>query len=207
MQTIRQYYMLVLPFVGSCGLVLGSDVTDPPLRVGGGSSVQKFQQNVVALTWIRLFGLISMIASGLIVTNIALKLYSRRGPFLQKVSLTQSILIVLAIGDFFAAFFVQFISTWMIPEQSPLLGIVGSQQSCVAQGFLSNFFYSLAYLSNASLAVAYCMIVRGGWNDKDKSKVRLPFVLIPFLISIVLAVAPLFGMNYNYNGGYSCYIR
>lgn len=197
--TIRHYMTIVLHFVGSCGLVLGSD--------GGSSSVQDFQQNVVFLTWIRLFGLISMIASGLIVTNIALKLYSRRGPFLQKVSLTQSILIVLAIADFFAAFFVQFISTWMIPEQSPLLGIVGSQQSCVAQGFLSNLFYTLSCLSNASLAVAYCMIVRCGWNDKDKSKARLPFVLIPSLISIVLAVAPLFGMNYNFNGGYSCYIR
>lgn len=101
--TIRQYYMtVVLPFVGSCGLALGSDVSVPPSEVRGSSSSQEFQQNVVALTWIRLFGLVSMIASGLIVTNIALKLYSRRGPFLQKVSLTQSILIVLAIGDFFA---------------------------------------------------------------------------------------------------------
>ena len=95
----------------------------------------------------------------------------------------------------------------MVPHHSKLLGPIGSEKSCVAQGFLSNFFYSLSCLSNASLAVAYCMIVRCGWNDKDKSKVRLPFVLIPFLISTVLAVAPLFGMNYNYNGGYSCYIR
>ena len=75
-----------------------------------------------------------------------------------------------------------------------------------AQGILSGFFYNLSVLTNASLAVAYCMIVRCGWNDKDGSKVRLPFTLIPFLISIVTAVAPLFGQNYNYNGGYSCYI-
>jgi len=95
----------------------------------------------------------------------------------------------------------------MVPFHSQLLGSVGSQQSCVAQGFLSTFFYSLSALSNASLAVAYCLIVRLGWKDKDKSKNRLPFVLTPFLISIVLAVAPLFGSNYNYNAGYSCYIR
>ena len=175
-----------------------------------------------------------MIASGFIIRDITRKLYSRPGAFLKKVSLTQSILIVLSIGDFggwvkssaqidenllyniltislwiayYRAFFVQFISTWMVPFHSQLLGSVGSQQSCVAQGFLSTFFYSLSALSNASLAVAYCLIVRLGWKDKDKSKNRLPFVLTPFLISIVLAVAPLFGSNYNYNAGYSCYIR
>lgn len=95
----------------------------------------------------------------------------------------------------------------MVPHRSHLMGQVGSQASCVAQGIMSNFFYSLSALSNASLAVAYCMIVRCGWRDKDGSAVRLPFTLIPILTSIVAAVAPLFGQNYNYNGGYSCYIR
>eukprot|EP00986_Skeletonema_menzelii_P012434 scaffold6867_cov159-Skeletonema_menzelii.AAC.5 len=104
------------------------------------------------------------------------------------------------------AFFVQVISTLMVPHRSHLMGQVGSQASCVAQGIMSNFFYSLSALSNASLAVAYCMIVRCGWRDKDGSAVRLPFTLIPILTSIVAAVAPLFGQNYNYNGGYSCYI-
>mmetsp|Transcript_7297 Transcript_7297/g.10802 ORF Transcript_7297/g.10802 Transcript_7297/m.10802 type:complete len:398 (-) Transcript_7297:155-1348(-) len=164
------------------------------------------QENIYVLIFIRLFGLVSMIASGFIIRDITRKLYNRPGAFLKKVSLTQSILIVLSIGDFGGAFFVQFISTWMVPFHSQLLGSVGSQQSCVAQGFLSTFFYSLSALSNASLAVAYCLIVRLGWKDKDKSKNRLPFVLTPFLISIVLAIAPLFGSNYNYNAGYSCYI-
>ena len=67
----------------------------------------------------------------------------------------------------------------MVPVHSQLLGAVGSQQSCVAQGFLSSFFYSLSALTNASLAVAYCLILRRGWDDKDKSRNRLPFVLIP----------------------------
>lgn len=192
----------------------------------------KHYENIYALTLIRLFGLLSMIGSGLIIRDIARKLYKRPGPFLQKVSLTQSILIVLSIGDFFGwvenqvgifsttyhannnhffwsqrAFFVQFISSWMVPHRSDLLGSVGSQRSCVAQGILSNFFYSLSATSNASLAVAYCLIVRYKWKDREKNKTRLPFVLIPIFISTVLAVVPLFGKNYNYNGGYSCYIR
>ncbi len=62
---------------------------------------ERYHENFVSLTLVRLFGLFTMIASGLLVNDIALKLYRRRGPFLQKVSLTQSILIVLSIGDFF----------------------------------------------------------------------------------------------------------
>lgn len=94
----------------------------------------------------------------------------------------------------------------MVPHHSWLLGSTGSQASCTAQGFLSNFFYSLSGTSNASLAVAYSLIVRCDWGDGDKNKNRLPFVLIPIIISLVLAVVPLFGQNYNYNGGYSCHI-
>jgi len=94
----------------------------------------------------------------------------------------------------------------IVPHHSKLLGSTGSQASCVAQGFLSALFYSLSGFSNASLAVAYCLIVRRGWGDKDKNKYRLPFILIPTVFAIVFAVIPLFGQNYNYNGGYSCFI-
>ena len=62
---------------------------------------ERYHENVVSLTLVRLFGLFTMVASGLLVNDIALKLYRRRGPFLQKVSLTQSVLIVLSISDFF----------------------------------------------------------------------------------------------------------
>ncbi len=192
-----------------------------------------FKENVIALTFVRLFGLLSMVASGFIIRDIAKKLAHRSGSFLKRVSLTQSILIVLSASDFSAAFIVQFVSSWMgesidwrlfiylssfhcilsnkfvmniVPHHSKLLGSTGSQQSCVAQGFLSALFYSLSVFSNASLAVAYCLIVRKGWGDKDENKNRLPFILIPIVFAIVFAVIPLFGQNYNYNGGYSCFI-
>lgn len=94
----------------------------------------------------------------------------------------------------------------IVPHHSRLLGSTGSQASCVAQGFLSSLFYSLSGFSNASLAVAYCLIVRRGWGDKDENRNRLPFTLIPIVFAIAFAVIPLFGQNYNYNGGYSCFI-
>jgi hypothetical protein len=65
------------------------------------ADLRRMQGNIYALTIVRLFGLFSMIGSGFIIRDIARKLYSRPGAFLQKVSLTQSILIVLSIGDFF----------------------------------------------------------------------------------------------------------
>ena len=72
-----------------------------------------FKENAIALTFVRLFGLLSMIASGFIIRDIAKKLAHRSGTFLKRVSLTQSILIVLSASDFFAAFIVQFVSSWM----------------------------------------------------------------------------------------------
>ena len=72
-----------------------------------------FKENAIALTFVRLFGLLSMIASGFIIRDIAKKLAHRSGSFLKRVSLTQSILIVLSTSDFFAAFIVQFVSSWM----------------------------------------------------------------------------------------------
>jgi len=72
-----------------------------------------FKENVIALTFVRLFGLLSMIASGFIIRDIAKKLAHRSGSFLKRVSLTQSILIVLSASDFSAAFIVQFVSSWM----------------------------------------------------------------------------------------------
>ena len=104
------------------------------------------------------------------------------------------------------AFIAQFVSTWMVPYHSNLLGTTGSQASCVAQGFLSALFYSMSAFTNASLAVAYCLIVRRGWSDKSNSRNRLPFILTPIGAAVVVAVVPLFGQNYNYNGGYSCFI-
>jgi hypothetical protein len=61
------------------------------------------QVNVTLLTLIRLFGLFSMIASGFLFRDISRKLAqkSSSGIFLTRISLTQSVLIVLSLGDFF----------------------------------------------------------------------------------------------------------
>lgn len=43
-----------------------------------------------------------------------------------------------------------------------------------------------------------------GWKDDDKDRYRLPFVVVPLLCSLVVAIAPLPGNNYNWNGIFFC---
>jgi len=122
----------------------------------------------------------------------------------QRISLTQSVLFCLSTGDFFSAFFVQFMSTWMVPSFIEVSLANGSVTSCTLQGFFGYLFYGLSVCSNASLAVAYSMFVQFNWKDENKDRYRLPFTIIPILCALVLAIAPLPGQNYNYNGGFFC---
>jgi len=71
-------------------------------------------------------------------------------------------------------------------------------------GVMGYFFYSLSASSNASLAVAYSLIVKFGWRDNDKDRHRLPFQIIPIIIATILSLVPLPGKNYNYNGNFFC---
>ena len=77
---------------------LDEETAEPP-NVGIGQIM--FKENVIALTFIRIFALLSMTASGFIIRDISRKLTRSSGSFLTRVSLTQSILIVLAVADFF----------------------------------------------------------------------------------------------------------
>lgn len=49
-----------------------------------------------------------------------------------------------------------------------------------------------------------CLIVKYGWKDKDSTRYRIPFTLIPIVLATVLSIIPLPGMNYNYNGTFFC---
>eukprot|EP00578_Thalassiosira_sp_NH16_P023403 CAMPEP_0181097804 /NCGR_PEP_ID=MMETSP1071-20121207/11765_1 /TAXON_ID=35127 /ORGANISM="Thalassiosira sp., Strain NH16" /LENGTH=438 /DNA_ID=CAMNT_0023180311 /DNA_START=139 /DNA_END=1455 /DNA_ORIENTATION=+ len=166
------------------------------------------------LIFIKVLGLFSMTASGFLMRDVYLKLRSVSSSMAggvrnwnnwrSKVSLTQCILFCLSVGDFFSAFFVQFLSTWMVPKSVPVSLSAGSATSCSIQGLLGGFFYALSAFSNATLAIAYCLIVKFGWKDEDKDRMRLPFTVVPIFCSVVLSIAPLPGKHYNYNGIFFC---
>lgn len=47
-------------------------------------------------------------------------------------------------------------------------------------------------------------MVRCGWKDDEKKRLRLAFTITPFICALVLSVIPLIWQNYNYNGGFYC---
>mmetsp|Transcript_8974 Transcript_8974/g.15596 ORF Transcript_8974/g.15596 Transcript_8974/m.15596 type:complete len:281 (+) Transcript_8974:3-845(+) len=56
--------------------------------------------------------------------------------------------------------------------------------------------------------ILYWMIVKFGWTERHMRqwKVRLPYLLTAPIVSLVLAVPPLFYGLYNYSGGFTCFI-
>jgi len=62
-------------------------------------------------------------------------------------------------------------------------------------------FYALSVFSNASLAVAYCLIVRWGWKDGGRDTRlwrRTIFAGTPAGLALLFALIPLFNQAYNY---------
>lgn len=53
-----------------------------------------------------------------------------------------------------SAFFVLFLSTWMVPQEYNVPMSIGNVRTCTMQGFLGNLFFLLSSGSNSSLAVA-----------------------------------------------------
>ena len=47
-------------------------------------------------------------------------------------------------------------------------------------------------------------IVRFGWKDESKVWRQLPFTGIPVFAGLVFAFVPIYGQNYNWNGGFAC---
>ena len=94
-----------------------------------------------------------MIASALILRRIAKKRRTENEPLLM-VSL---IMINLSIGDIGSSFFTYFLSTWMVPRDTPsdyVAFAIGNNATCMSQGFLHAVFYSVSMWSNGFLALA-----------------------------------------------------
>ena len=67
-----------------------------------------------------------------------------------------------------------------------------------------HIFNIILTLSAYQFFVTDCLIVKFGWKDEDKDRMRLPFTIVPIFCSVVLSIAPLPGKHYNYNGIFFC---
>mmetsp|Transcript_22874 Transcript_22874/g.37327 ORF Transcript_22874/g.37327 Transcript_22874/m.37327 type:complete len:312 (+) Transcript_22874:3-938(+) len=105
--------------------------------------------------------------------------------------------------DIIGSFFGFFMGLWMSGEgilfitSGPL--IAGNTQTCTAQGFIFTFSLTYFVTAYAGLGALYCLMVRRGWTkDQMKTKkMRVLFLLPPFIISLAMAVPPLFYQMYN----------
>ena len=140
-------------------------------------------------------GVISMTASTLLARHIITK--KKWGD----ISLTNKILFCISIVDIISSFFVDFLSSWMAPRETPNSSFAaGTTGTCSAQGFISVF--SLVYFATSytALAVLYWLVVNRGWtkNQMEQRRIRFSFLLPQLVVALCAALSPLFFGAYNY---------
>lgn len=102
----------------------------------------------------------------------------------------QRILLGMSIADISSSFWLS-LSTWPIPKDSGLLWAVGSETSCTAQGFFTQFGIS-SPLYNISLSIYYVLVVRHSWKEDRLRNIEFLLHAIPFLWGTGTALAGIF---------------
>lgn len=99
-----------------------------------------------------------------------------------------------------------FLTTWPIPRGTPgIYGAVGTQASCEAQGFFSQFSIAVV-MYNASLSVYYFVKIRKHWSDTFIKRRVEPFLhLWAWLFGLATSTAALVLDLYN-NDSWECWI-
>mmetsp|Transcript_5539 Transcript_5539/g.7347 ORF Transcript_5539/g.7347 Transcript_5539/m.7347 type:complete len:118 (+) Transcript_5539:158-511(+) len=98
-------------------------------------------------------GAVSIIGSTCILNDIFMK--SRKKS--NRLPINLRILVSLSISDIIASFFAYFLSTWMVPSDTPSEDVVfaaGNDVTCNVQGFLTALTLAASNWSIASLAIS-----------------------------------------------------
>ena len=84
----------------------------------------------------------------------------------------------------------------------------GNVQTCTTQGFFASLGVAASMSYYATLMVLYMLSVRYNWSENKMSNIRfrMYFILPPTIISLIIAVPPLFLEMYNWAGLYSCFL-
>ena len=113
-----------------------------------------------------------------------------------RLPMISKIMINLCIGDLLTSFFADFLSTWMAPEDVPgsypfgsIPFAAGSPESRKAQGFLYMLGLSIAWWSNAALAVAYWVTVSRDGKNLDNVLSKFFYLGFPWIISLITPIS------------------
>ncbi|KAL7537879.1 hypothetical protein ACHAWF_005928 [Thalassiosira exigua] len=143
-------------------------------------------------------GSLSIVGSTLMLRDIVKKWKS--------ITLTVEVLSHITVANLFIAFWECFLSTWMVPRDSPAFGAAGNRATCEVQGFITLLMFVVLEVSYTILAVLYYIIVAQGWSEQktQRRKIRFLFLGLPVVVALALAVPPLFLGTYNFTGWFSC---
>mmetsp|Transcript_16402 Transcript_16402/g.21763 ORF Transcript_16402/g.21763 Transcript_16402/m.21763 type:complete len:327 (-) Transcript_16402:409-1389(-) len=152
-------------------------------------------------------GAVSIIGSTCILNDIFMK--SRKKS--NRLPINLRILVSLSISDIIASFFAYFLSTWMVPSDTPSEDVVfaaGNDVTCNVQGFLTALTLAASNWSIASLAISSAMIACWGWsNDKLlELKWQIPLVVFPWIYGLACGIYFQVVKGYRYNGSSRCLI-
>jgi len=111
------------------------------------------------------------------------------------------ILLALSISDCVLSFSSYFMNSWLIPkdikEGDYFWGHIGTRETCMAQGFLTQLGSICSLLYTALLSIYFLLFIKYKWEEHQFRKIE-PFVHGSILIyAIISATVPLLKNLYN----------
>ena len=140
---------------------------------------------------------LSMFGSSFIILKVLQKPKSQRNSY-HRLMLGMSICDLLSSTCFL-------LTTWPIPSDENVYGASGTQGTCIAQGFFSQFSLATA-MYNASLSIFYVAKIRYMWTTKRIERQLEPFLHgLALTIGIGTATAGIVLNLYN-NDSWECWV-
>jgi len=138
---------------------------------------------------------ISVICSCYIITDLII--HRKKKLFANNV-MTNRIIFGVSLYDLLYSFTVWILFSFPM-RTGTSLGSMGNITTCTIQGFFAQVAIIGSVSFNVSLSICYVLIVTYGWNSTRLMKMQHAFLTAPVLLSVILAIPPLFDNSYNFN--------
>mmetsp|Transcript_38457 Transcript_38457/g.38823 ORF Transcript_38457/g.38823 Transcript_38457/m.38823 type:complete len:171 (+) Transcript_38457:554-1066(+) len=93
----------------------------------------------------------------------------------------------ISVFDIIGSFAYAFTSA-PIPSDNHIEGGIGNERTCTTQGFFIQVG-TVAGFTNVSLAFYYYFVIKLGWTDTRLKKIRIWFLICPFVVGMIFAFA------------------
>ena len=99
-------------------------------------------------------GVLSIIGSGLIVSDVLRKLIMKKenNGLIKWTDSYQRIMLGLSFFDIMYNIFFSFLGSWMTPQETGWVMVIGNQATCTAQGFFTQFGFMGSFVGSLGIA-------------------------------------------------------